>query len=468
MDRFTETVINEIGNAVPGASVQILDAAGNPAVIYSTRTGTPQANPIKTDALGKFSFCAADGLYTARVSFGGVLKNTFADIRLEDPADGNARYAQADGATLIGTTGGSNVQADLTGLRTEVDAWEPYVLPAATSSILGGVKVGTGINLTGDTISVAPYTLPVATASVLGGVKQGTGVTIDVDGKINATANTYTLPTASASVLGGIKVGEGLAIAGGVLSATGVTSGSVATVNSIAPSAGNVTLVTDDIAEDGAPANRWFTDARAVGAVLTGYVVAAVNAVVAATDTVSAAIGKLQKQVSDNASAKDASGGYAGLTLYAINIKNAAGTITSKIASLATAARTWSFPDKDGTVVLDTSVGEAGLKYFDSGTTNTLDYRNGNVQRWAPASGAKALSITNWPVSGRFGVIQVEGINLAAGAIPTWPSGTVFVKPDDTEVATFAELGIALKTSGTDRVLLWTKNGGTTVYLKVR
>ena len=45
--------------------------------------------------------------------------------------------------------------------------------------------------------------------------------------------------------------------------------------------------------------NKYFTEARAVASVLTGYVVAAVNAVVAATDTVSVAIGKLQKQITD-------------------------------------------------------------------------------------------------------------------------------------------------------------------------
>lgn len=45
--------------------------------------------------------------------------------------------------------------------------------------------------------------------------------------------------------------------------------------------------------------NKYFTEARAVASVLTGYVVAAVNAVVAATDSVSVAIGKLQKQITD-------------------------------------------------------------------------------------------------------------------------------------------------------------------------
>lgn len=49
---------------------------------------------------------------------------------------------------------------------------------------------------------------------------------------------------------------------------------------------------------------------------------------------------------------KDASGGYAGLTLFALNLKNAAGTVTSRFTTAATAARTWTMPDKDGTVAM--------------------------------------------------------------------------------------------------------------------
>lgn len=511
MDRYTDTVQNEIGNAVPGASVLILNASGNPAVIFSNRAGTaPLVNPILTSKLGSFTFCAADGVYSAQVWIGGVLKGTLPDIRLEDPSNGLSVYAASTGAELIGTAGASNVQADLDALRVDVDALEPYVLPAATNSVRGGVRIGSGLTLTGDLLSAPGYSLPIASGSVLGGVKAGSGVTITSEGVMNVAQSGYTLPPASPSVLGGVKAGSGVTIAGdgtisvavyslpaasastlggikigpglsidgaGIVTATGTSSGSVASVNTVLPNgSGNVTLNTDNVAESGTPTNQWFTAARVRAVALTGLSVAT-NAVIAATDSILAALGKLQAQVSANttavalkqdASAKDATGGFAGLTGFALTLKNTAGTITSTIASSATAARAWVFPDKAGTVVLDSTVGEAGLRYFDSGTTNALNYLNGNVQRWAPASGAKALSISNWPASGRFGILQVEGVNLAAGGIPTWPAGTVFVKSDDTEVATFAELGIALKTSGVDRITFWTKNGGTTVYLKVR
>jgi hypothetical protein len=49
---------------------------------------------------------------------------------------------------------------------------------------------------------------------------------------------------------------------------------------------------------------------------------------------------------------KDASSGVPGLTQFKLNLKNAAGTITSWLATAATVARTWTMPDKDGTVAV--------------------------------------------------------------------------------------------------------------------
>lgn len=48
---------------------------------------------------------------------------------------------------------------------------------------------------------------------------------------------------------------------------------------------------------------------------------------------------------------KDATGGYAGLTLFKINFKNAADTFTSFFTNTNTAARTYTFQDRDGTVM---------------------------------------------------------------------------------------------------------------------
>lgn len=120
-----------------------------------------------------------------------------------------------------------------------------YSLPAATSSSLGGVKVGTGISVSSGTISVANattsvpglmsssdktklngiatsannYSLPTASSGTLGGIKVGSGLSIS-NGTLSADtqSGTYSLPTASSGTLGGVKIGNGITISSGVIS----------------------------------------------------------------------------------------------------------------------------------------------------------------------------------------------------------------------------------------------------------
>jgi hypothetical protein len=53
---------------------------------------------------------------------------------------------------------------------------------------------------------------------------------------------------------------------------------------------------------------------------------------------------------------KDASGGYVGLTLFKINFKNALNTFTSFFTNSNTAARTYTFQDRNGTIADDTDL----------------------------------------------------------------------------------------------------------------
>lgn len=108
---------------------------------------------------------------------------------------------------------------------------------------------------------------------------------------------------------------------------------------------------------------------------------------------------------------------------------------------------------------------DSGYAYYNSGTTNALDFTNGSHQRWAPATGAQTLSITNWPPSGNLGELLIEGVSLGAATI-TWPTVN-WVKSDGTTTTTFASNGVTLQTSGTDWVYLWTRDAGTTIYGKV-
>lgn len=106
-----------------------------------------------------------------------------------------------------------------------------YSLPRANTNILGGIKVGDGLNVESDgTLNANPgaYTLPVATSQVLGGVKIGSGLSMN-SGVLSVT-NQFSLPTSSASILGGVKVGSRLTITDGVLSAD-VQVGNVTALN---------------------------------------------------------------------------------------------------------------------------------------------------------------------------------------------------------------------------------------------
>lgn len=105
--------------------------------------------------------------------------------------------------SYVGTGGGSG---------------EGYTLPPASATTLGGVKIGSGINVTADGVISAnggggtPYELPAATTTTLGGIKVGDNLTITPDGKLNANAGAYELPVATSAILGGVKVGDGLSV----------------------------------------------------------------------------------------------------------------------------------------------------------------------------------------------------------------------------------------------------------------
>lgn len=70
-----------------------------------------------------------------------------------------------------------------------------YVLPTASADTLGGVKVGSNLNIADGVLSApAPYELPIASAETLGGVKVGNGLSID-DGVLSTNETGFTETT---------------------------------------------------------------------------------------------------------------------------------------------------------------------------------------------------------------------------------------------------------------------------------
>jgi hypothetical protein len=154
--------------------------------------------------------------------------------------------SQYDNAKNAGTLNANQIY------MTPASSGSTYTLPAATSSTLGGVKIGSNITVSGGTISISKsnvtnalgytppttdtkYTLPTASAWTLGGVKIGSNIT-ENSGTISLTkANVtsalgytppttdtkYTLPTGNASTLGGVRLSDSV-------SSTSSTNGGIA------------------------------------------------------------------------------------------------------------------------------------------------------------------------------------------------------------------------------------------------
>ena len=104
-----------------------------------------------------------------------------------------------------------------------------YVLPVASQDTLGGVKIGSGLTMSGDTLNANPggYTLPIASENVLGGVKIGSGITIDSGGTISAQGGGTQYTAGNGIDLSGstisVKIGDGLAFSGDTLVVSGGT-----------------------------------------------------------------------------------------------------------------------------------------------------------------------------------------------------------------------------------------------------
>lgn len=130
------------------------------------------------------------------------------------------------GLSTVATSGSYN---DLSDKPTIPSA---YTLPNATSSTLGGVKIGSNISVSSGTINITKsnvtsalgYTPPTsdtaydnATATTAGLMSASDKIKLD---GIAAGANKYSLPAATSSTLGGVKIGSNISVSSGTISLT--------------------------------------------------------------------------------------------------------------------------------------------------------------------------------------------------------------------------------------------------------
>jgi len=121
-----------------------------------------------------------------------------------------------DAGGVIGTSAvGVGIVLEDDSIRADVPYLKTQLATVATT--------GAYADLSGKPTIPSDYSLPTATASVLGGIKVGSGLTIDGSGVVTA-AGTYTLPAATVSTLGGVIVGTGLAVTSGTISVSFGTS----------------------------------------------------------------------------------------------------------------------------------------------------------------------------------------------------------------------------------------------------
>lgn len=224
---------------------------------------------------------------------------------------------------------------------------KPTFAAVATS----GLKADVGLGNVDNTPDVSK---PVSTAQAAADALVASNAATDATTKANiAEANAIAASTPAAHVGTG-GTAHANAIAGG---AAGFMSGADKTkLDGVASGANNYTHPADHppsiIAQDSS--NRFVTDAEKTAWNAKQDTITNSDAITeGATNLFYTTARSALKQ---DASAKDASGGFAGLTLFKINFKNALNTFTSFFTNSNTAVRTYLFPDKDGTVAMTSDI----------------------------------------------------------------------------------------------------------------
>lgn len=118
-----------------------------------------------------------------------------------------------------------------------------YTLPTASSSTLGGVKIGSGLTINKSGVLSADVTSSTLTAYA----KTADLSAVAKSGSYNDLTNkptipsAYTLPAASSSVMGGVKVGNNISVTSGTIS---VTKNNVTSALGYTPATTNDTSLT--------------------------------------------------------------------------------------------------------------------------------------------------------------------------------------------------------------------------------
>lgn len=155
---------------------------------------------------------------------------------------------------------------------------------------------------------------------------------------------------------------------------------------------------------------------------------------------------------------------------------NDAGALFSTLATNVLAAFGVSYPSNfftfsnginfSGNVVLSPYfakdvVYDQGNKGTVSSGTVTFALSDDNNQKLT-VGGDLTISFSGWPSSGIYAEFEIELVNGGAHTI-TWPTVN-WLKGDGTYSTSFSSMGVTLQTSGTNWVIVWSTDGGTTLW----
>lgn len=164
MQSYFDTVTNQGGAPIPGASVFVYDSLGALATLFSDNGVTPQSNPIVTGADGKFIFFAANGIYSAVITAPSYNSVTITGITLNDPAP----------APTFTGTGAYVLQTSPTLVTPDIGTPSAAVLTNATGLPVSGVT-GLGTNVaTALAVTVGSVGAVVVNGGALGTPSSGT------------------------------------------------------------------------------------------------------------------------------------------------------------------------------------------------------------------------------------------------------------------------------------------------------
>jgi len=379
-------------------------------------------------------------------------------------------------------------------------------LPIASPTVLGGIKIGTGLQVASDgTCSIDPTSLGAVT-SVNG--KSGPAVSLvpaDIPGlaTVASTGNyndlinkpaAYSLPIAGLSTLGGVKLPSNgnLVVNGQGVIDLGINF--VKTVNDLLPdSQGNVQLIgliDPTSVTNGANINTYTT--TGLFTVTQGIVSTLLNAPPLVTQASTLEVvpllnggtgDSIQRWTTDTQlfwrarysgtwSAWQQVATQAVATTTTLGVVKIGSGLSVDGAGLLSISSAFDKLDRVNGIAVGLFVKANALPAATttiSGNVSTANFQTVTVT----GTGTVTWTLTGWPASGNYGEMEFQVTNGGLASSHTFPAAVQWVKPDGTMTTDFTAYMTAkrgttnFQTSGIDFVIFWSSDGGTTIYARV-